>query len=1223
MKKSSGSQRKGGPLKGISSPSFNSMQQVPNGDQRKFKWGQENNPGVDPNVQKIDSLPSFQKPSVEKGRNPKSNEECKSPSASSGSDVKVFARIRPQSNLESEGSQIVRNVSSDSLAVGDQIFGFDSVLDSKSTQEDMFKLVGIPLVENCLAGFNCSILCYGQTGGGKTYTMWGPQNSMVEEISCNSQHGLAPRIFKQLFLEIQKEQEISDKLVNYQCRCSFLEIYNDKISDLLDPTQRNLQIKEDVKNSVYVENLTEEYVSAVEDITHLLIKGLSNRKMGGTSMNSKSSRSHIVFTCIIESWCKESSSSSFNSTKTSRINLVDLAGLERQKLGNGDNERKKEARNVNQSLSQLGNLIYTLSDVNLSGKPRSVPYKQSSLTYLLQDCIGGNAKLAIVCSISPEERCKCETLSTLRFGLRAKVVQNNAVVNEITEDDMNDLSDQIRLLKEELVRVKTDGKSYTNRGYFTGSDARKSLNILRSSLNRSLLLPKLDDVIEEEMNIDEADVKELCIQLDELHASCEENVEEDWAKSPSCEPGMLSASTNGCINNSDLLKDSQMQTSEIQTCSIDDGFSNPENGSRQGLQGNNSEEMDLSRNVHDATMNLSIGQGPAKPVGDLAEITKDGSLRDSLRISDDSVTTKDCQPALNLKDPTSCESPRFETNRKKNIINLSNLSTCHDQSSETPNNSTQKNLRSSLAESVRKSSNVLYASFNKNIKSPAESLAASLHRGLEIIENHERGSASMQSSVEFSFQTLGWRPSQAVDKVDASMQTISEDGAPFSGVPVLYLCSSCKKLDMDRNSLVNGTDDHDYSHWSLVLSNGSETLEGSKVRVSKEVRDILASSIKREITSDINLVNRMHEGDKQENHTGTLDADNGTKELQIELQHEHKSSFNPEEREFLLKEIQDLRNQLQAYKDSPANSHETPNSIISLKQSQCPTERSNNEEFELERQRWTEMESRWISLTEELTLDLDSNRRLAEKKEQELNAEKKCSEELDDALQRAIHGHARIIEHYSELQEKYNSLLLRHRKIQEGIADVKRAAARAGAKGRGSKFLDSLAAELSALRVEREREREYLKKENTGLRTQLRDTAEAVHTAGELLVRLKEAEETAAIAEQEGHVKAKQETQKVKKEMEKMKKRHAEEIARFKQFLAETRLPKSALKPLLRDSENAYRELQEENQEWRSEFEPFYQQSNDWSKGPVFTDPPHSGAQSKINNGIWEKWSQP
>lgn len=177
------------------------------------------------------------------------------------------------------------------------------------------------------------------------------------------------------------------------------------------------------------------------------------------------------------------------------------------------------------------------------------------------------------------------------------------------------------------------------------------------------------------------------------------------------------------------------------------------------------------------------------------------------------------------------------------------------------------------------------------------------------------------------------------------------------------------------------------------------------------------------------------------------------------------------------------------------------------------TGESAEEKLEQERLRWTETESKWISLSEELRDELEASRSLAEKQKVELDSEKKCAEELKEAMQLAMKGHARMLEQYAELEERHMALLARHRKIQEGIDDVKKAAAKAGVKGAESKFINALAAEISALKVEREKERRYLRDENRGLQAQLRDTAEAVQAAGELLVRLKEAEEAIATAQ--------------------------------------------------------------------------------------------------------------
>ena len=241
------------------------------------------------------------------------------------------------------------------------------------------------------------------------------------------------------------------------------------------------------------------------------------------------------------------------------------------------------------------------------------------------------------------------------------------------------------------------------------------------------------------------------------------------------------------------------------------------------------------------------------------------------------------------------------------------------------------------------------------------------------------------------------------------------------------------------------------------------------------------------------------------------------KEVQEELA-EKNFTFDSTEKESLLKEIQNLRSKLQLCSDAPVkkSTDKLRSSLMSrsiqLQKSGVFSYDNGNEELENERQRWTEMESEWICLTDELRADLDSYRQRTERLEMELTSEKKCTAEIDDALKRAVMGHARMVEHYADLQEKYDDLVMKHDAIMEGIAEVKKAAAKASKKGH-ARFAKSLSAELSALRVERERESKLLKKENQSLKTQLRDTAEAVQAAGELLVRLREAEHAAAFAE--------------------------------------------------------------------------------------------------------------
>lgn len=260
--------------------------------------------------------------------------------------------------------------------------------------------------------------------------------------------------------------------------------------------------------------------------------------------------------------------------------------------------------------------------------------------------------------------------------------------------------------------------------------------------------------------------------------------------------------------------------------------------------------------------------------------------------------------------------------------------------------------------------------------------------------------------------------------------------------------------------------------------------------------------------------------EKYENHPEVLTTKIELKRVQDELEH-YRNFYDMGEREVLLEEIQDLRSQLQFYIDSSSTASRKQNPLLQLTYSCEPSSapplsaipESTEEAPEEERNHWTEAESRWISLTEELRIELEASRSLAEKLKQELETERKCTEELQEAMQMAIEGHARILEVYADLEEKHIQLLARHRKIQEGIEDVKKAAAKAGVRGAESKFINALAAEISALRVEKEKERRYFRDENKGLQAQLRDTAEAVQAAGELLVRLKEAEEAVAAAQ--------------------------------------------------------------------------------------------------------------
>ncbi|KAE8679150.1 hypothetical protein F3Y22_tig00111402pilonHSYRG00892 [Hibiscus syriacus] len=1022
--------------------------------------------------------------------------------------VKVVVRIRPINGQEKEVKRTVRKVSSDSLSVGDRKFTFDSVLDAKSSQEDVFQQIGVPLVQNALAGYNASILSYGQTGSGKTYTMWGPPSAMVDDPSPGSHQGIVPRIFQMLFSEIQREQENSDgRQTNYQCRCSFLEIYNEQVGDLLDPTRRNLEIKDDAKNGLYVENLTEEYVSSYEDVTQILIKGLSSRKVGATTVNSKSSRSHIVCTFVIESWCKEASSKCFGSSKTSRISLIDLAGLDRNKLEDVSRQHVQEDKNVKKSLSHLGYLVNTLAKESLPKKSEDAPYGGSCLTRILRESLGGNAKLTVICNISADNRNSSEILSTLRFGQRIKFVRNEPVINEITEDHVNSLSDQIRLLKEELVRAKSDA-------YIAQLVVK--LNML------------MDNEFKEDLNFGEEDVKELRKHLDYLHSSIETNVRDPSDK-------------RGCIQSSSVR-----ESCETDFCPKETEM----------------EEIDLEElppmAISAAADDLSSTSKTLKAV--------DPSIRNSISISPHSRSSI-------LEESTLSESPKIANNLRKSMAVSSALLASQNYVAKS---SESEVLRESLKPSEHIKSS-LRAS--KTLSGPTESLAACLQKGLQIIDNHQHGSSSNRSSVAFSFEHLMLKPCPETDKANASFDNNNPDEVQDS-LKTWIVAVDNKQRDGENSAVTRDLEE---------ATKSEKTLE----------------SICKEQAAKIEQLNHLVERYKLEKENSAIEyPPEHLKNEIIPFEQSNnggngKEHFDTTEKEALIQEIETLKRKLQSYA-APSLNMSTENLRSSLLSRSIQLRKSvdgrNNseEELERERQRWMEMESEWISLTDELRMDLESIRCHAEKVEMELKLEKKCTEELDDALSRSVLCHARMVEHYADLQEKYNDLVTKHRAIMEGIAEVKKAAAKAGSKGHGSRFAKYLAAELSVLRVEREREKELLKKENKSLRIQLRDTAEAVHAAGELLVRLREAEQAASIAEENfGNVQ--QENEKLKKQVEKLKRKHKMEMFTMKHYLAESRLPESALQPLYREdsdvaTQNSSATPYDDDQAWRAEFGAIYQE---------------------------------
>uniref|UniRef100_A0A2K6N0I9 Kinesin-like protein KIF15 n=1 Tax=Rhinopithecus bieti TaxID=61621 RepID=A0A2K6N0I9_RHIBE len=345
-----------------------------------------------------------------------------------GDAIKVFVRIRPPT--ERSGS-----------ADGEQNLCL-SVLSSTS-----LRLHSNPdIVESCMSGYNGTIFAYGQTGSGKTFTMMGPSES--DNFSHNLR-GVIPRSFEYLFSLIDREKEKAGAGKSFLCKCSFIEIYNEQIYDLLDSASAGLYLREHIKKGVFVVGAVEQVVTSAAEAYQVLSGGWRNRRVASTSMNRESSRSHAVFTITIESMEK---SNEIVNIRTSLLNLVDLAGSERQKDTHAEGMRLKEAGNINRSLSCLGQVITALVDVS-NGKQRHVCYRDSKLTFLLRDSLGGNAKTAIIANVHPGSRCFGETLSTLNFAQRAKLIKNKAVVNEDTQGNVSQLQAEVKRLKEQLAEL--------------------------------------------------------------------------------------------------------------------------------------------------------------------------------------------------------------------------------------------------------------------------------------------------------------------------------------------------------------------------------------------------------------------------------------------------------------------------------------------------------------------------------------------------------------------------------------------------------------------------------------------------------------------------------------------------------------------------------------------------------------------------------------------------
>ncbi|XP_027699831.1 kinesin-like protein KIF1B isoform X1 [Vombatus ursinus] len=402
----------------------------------------------------------------------------------SGASVKVAVRVRPFNSREtSKESKCIIQMQGNSTSIvnpknpkeAPKSFSFDYSYWSHTSPEDpcfasqnrVYNDIGKEMLLHAFEGYNVCIFAYGQTGAGKSYTMMGKQEE--------SQAGIIPQLCEELF---EKINDNSNEEMSYSVEVSYMEIYCERVRDLLNPKNKgNLRVREHPLLGPYVEDLSKLAVTSYTDIADLMDAGNKARTVAATNMNETSSRSHAVFT-IVFTQKKHDSETDLSTEKVSKISLVDLAGSERADSTGAKGTRLKEGANINKSLTTLGKVISALAEVSKKKKKTDfIPYRDSVLTWLLRENLGGNSRTAMVAALSPADINYDETLSTLRYADRAKQIKCNAVINE----DPN--AKLVRELKEEVTRLKDLLRAQglgdiidTSMGSLTSSPSSCSLN---------------------------------------------------------------------------------------------------------------------------------------------------------------------------------------------------------------------------------------------------------------------------------------------------------------------------------------------------------------------------------------------------------------------------------------------------------------------------------------------------------------------------------------------------------------------------------------------------------------------------------------------------------------------------------------------------------------------------------------------------------------------------
>jgi hypothetical protein len=412
--------------------------------------------------------------------------------SSAAETVRVVVRCRPLNSKEKADGreQIVHMDSSMGSCVvapsgaEPKNFTFDAVYGTDSTQAVLYQQTASKIVDSVIEGYNGTIFAYGQTGTGKTFTMEGVNHD--EELQ-----GIIPRAFQQIFKMIEAHAS-EDR--EFLVRASYLEIYNEEIRDLLSKNSTNkLELKENPDTGVYVRDLTSYVVKSTRECDKLRDFGAKNRHVGATAMNQDSSRSHSIYTITVEQ-CETYADGSTH-IRMGKLNLVDLAGSERQSKTQASGDRLKEATKINLSLSALGNVISSLVD----GKSQHIPYRDSKLTRLLQDSLGGNTKTVMVANLGPADWNYDETLSTLRYANRAKNIKNKPKINEDPKDAMlREFQEEIAKLKAKLERAGGGGGGRGGSGSGDGGPIEKVVNVVQEKIVEVVKHVEVEKVVEKE-----------------------------------------------------------------------------------------------------------------------------------------------------------------------------------------------------------------------------------------------------------------------------------------------------------------------------------------------------------------------------------------------------------------------------------------------------------------------------------------------------------------------------------------------------------------------------------------------------------------------------------------------------------------------------------------------------------------------------------------------------